>query len=81
MVTYVLNSNVTMVTHMLNSIVTMVTHILNSIVTMVTLRYIIIKLDGFPPGKVTIEDNRHETDAEDLPDVDYSDVAFSEDSE
>ncbi|KAL5252735.1 hypothetical protein ACHWQZ_G015484 [Mnemiopsis leidyi] len=44
-------------------------------------RYIIINLDGFPPGKVTIEDNRHETDAEDLPEVDYSDVAFSEDSE
>ncbi|XP_063678488.1 uncharacterized protein LOC134814322 [Bolinopsis microptera] len=44
-------------------------------------RYIIIKLDGFPPGKITIEDNRHETDAEDLPDIDYSDVAFSEENE
>lgn len=44
-------------------------------------RYIIINLDGFPPGKITIEDNRHETDAEELPDVDYSDVAFGDNDE
>ena len=37
-------------------------------------RYIVVNLDGFPPGKVTIEDNRHETDAEDLPDIDYTEI-------
>lgn len=37
-------------------------------------RYIIIQLDGYPAGKISIVDNRHETDIEDLPDVDYSDM-------
>ena len=39
-----------------------------------TCRYIIIQLDGYPAGKISIVDNRHETDIEDLPDVDYSDM-------
>lgn len=39
-------------------------------------RAIIIHLDGFPPGKLTVEDNSLETDSEDLPDIDYSEFAF-----
>jgi len=37
-------------------------------------RYIIIQLEGYPAGKISILDNRHETDIEDLPDVDYTEV-------
>ena len=44
--------------------------------TVLIIRAIIIHLDGFPPGKLTIEDNTLETDSEDLPDIDYSEFAI-----
>lgn len=37
-------------------------------------RYIIIQLEGYPAGKISILDDRHVTDMEDLPDVDYSEI-------